>query len=108
VNIYALLAVAVSAFYFLPAFAGIIPYNKCRTMQTVTFYTKTGCPLCVETEALLTEIKASHNIQIVKIDITADRKTFEKYQYEIPVIIFGNGAVLSGRIDRDEITGCLK
>lgn len=77
-------------------------------MQTVTFYTKNGCPLCAETEALLAEMQASHNIQIEKIDITADRKIFEKYQYEIPVIIFGTGAILSGRIERDEITECLK
>lgn len=77
-------------------------------MQTVALYTKSRCPLCAEAEALLSEMQASHNIRIEKIDITADRKTFEKYQYEIPVMIFENGAMLSGRIERDEIIECLK
>lgn len=77
-------------------------------MHTVTFYTKDGCPLCAEAEALLSEIKAAQDIQIEKIDITADKETFEKYKYEIPVIIFETGAMLSGRIERDEITECLK
>lgn len=101
-------------FYRIPSphlkrdFEHMITYNKSRTMQTVTFYTKNGCPLCAEAEALLTEIQASHNVRIEKIDITADRKNFEKYEFEIPVIIFKNGAMLSGRLEMDEITECLK
>lgn len=77
-------------------------------MQTVTLYTKNGCPLCAEAEAILTELTASHNIRIEKIDITADQKVFEKYQYEIPVMIFEDGSMLSGRIEISEIIECLK
>ena len=68
-------------------------------MRRVTFYTKPGCHLCERAEELLEDLRRDYDVHVTAIDITADLAVFERYKYEIPVIVVAGGGTISGRID---------
>ena len=69
-----------------------------RPVRHVTFYTKAGCHLCEHAEELLEDLRATHDLRVTAVDITTDLTLFERYRYDIPVIVVESGAAVSGRI----------
>ena len=70
-----------------------------RPIRYVTLYTKPGCHLCEQAEDLLDECRQRYDVRVTAIDITTDLATFERYRYEIPVIVVAGGGTVAGRID---------
>jgi len=69
----------------------------------ITFYTKPNCPLCEDAEELLDEMRRHFDFSVLKIDITTDMDTYEKYKHRIPVLMLGDRWDLSGRINENEL-----
>ena len=69
-----------------------------RPLRRVTFYTKPGCHLCEDTEEILEELREVYDLHVTAVDITSDLTIFERYKYEIPVVVVEGGATVSGRI----------
>lgn len=65
----------------------------------VTLYTKPGCHLCEDAEELLEELRCVYDVRVTAVDITSDLAIFERYKYEIPVVVVRGGTTVSGRID---------
>lgn len=70
-----------------------------RPIRRVTFYTKPGCHLCEQAEDLLDDCRHRYDVRVTAIDITTDLATFERYKYEIPVIVVDGRGTVAGRID---------
>ncbi len=70
----------------------------------VTLYAKAGCHLCEDAELLLQLLASTYRLHITTIDITTDHTLFERYKWEIPVIVTTHGQV-SGRISAAALRG---
>ena len=81
------------------------PYSP---FMRVTFYTKAGCPLCDEAEALLEEAADQVPLEVEKIDIYRDDALFQRYRYRVPVIRIGNTDVLELKFTLEELLNLLK
>lgn len=64
-------------------------------MQNVIFYTKEGCSLCDEAEALLSLFQHKYPYQVEKRDIYSNDDWLMQYQLQIPVVEM-NGKQLIG------------
>ena len=78
-----------------------------RPVRRVTFYTKPGCHLCEEAEELLDDLRGEYELRVTPFDITTDLAVFERYKYEIPVIVVEGGATVFGRIELAQLRRAL-
>jgi glutaredoxin len=78
-----------------------------RPVRHVTFYSKPGCHLCEDTEELLDVLRGDYDLRVTWIDITGDLEIYERYKYEIPVVIVEDGGTASGRIDESALRRAL-
>jgi glutaredoxin len=76
-------------------------------MKTVTLYTKPGCMLCVEAERELRALQREIAFELVLCDITQDQKLFERYQYEIPVVMLEGAELCRHRVDPERLRRAL-
>jgi hypothetical protein len=67
------------------------------TPLPVTLYGKAGCHLCEDAELLLQLLARTYPLIVTTIDITSDLTLFERYKWDIPVIVTAHGQI-SGRI----------
>lgn len=78
-----------------------------RPIRRVTFYTKPGCHLCEHAEDLLEDLRRDYDLRVTTIDITSDLSIFERYKYDIPVIVVDGGGTASGRIAEADVRQAL-
>jgi hypothetical protein len=71
-------------------------------------YARPGCHLCEVVEELLEELLGECPFDLEQIDITTDMDLFERYRYEIPVVAVEGGAIVAGRITRDDLRRVLR
>lgn len=69
----------------------------------INFYYKPDCWFCDQAEEMLNGLRDKYALEINKIDITQDDELYELYRFDIPVIEFPDGTVLSGRIRKKEL-----
>ncbi len=74
----------------------------------VRLYGKPGCHLCEQAEELVEDLREEYPLTLHTIDITADPDLFERYRYDIPVILLADGRSLAGRIGRAELRELLR
>jgi glutaredoxin len=79
-----------------------------QPVRRVTFYTKPGCHLCEDAEELLDSLRGEYDLHVTLIDITSDLEIYERYKYEIPVVLVENGGSASGRIDEAALRHALQ
>lgn len=72
-------------------------------MVQVVFYYKEGCWLCDTAEEMLNGFKEKYELSIRKVAIDADDELYEQYRFDIPVLEFGDGSVLHGRIRKSDL-----
>jgi hypothetical protein len=65
----------------------------------IKFYTKPKCSLCDVVGAFLTQLKKTYPLSVEEINILDDPDLYERYKYEIPVLLFPDQSQLQGRID---------
>jgi len=77
-------------------------------MQKVTLYTREGCHLCEDAEEVLRLLREEIPFEMELVDITQDEDLYQKYKYEIPVVLINGVEVARYRIDKDQILHLLK
>ncbi len=70
---------------------------------TVTLYTKPGCHLCEAVEQVITEVARRRRLEVTVRNILDDPQDFEKYQYEIPVVLVNGVEVARYRLTAEEL-----
>lgn len=60
----------------------------------VSLYSKPGCHLCDEAEALLALVARTQPMTVQKVNIESSPELFEEYRYRIPVIEVAGGPAL--------------
>ena len=60
----------------------------------VSLYSKPGCHLCEEAEALLATLARRQPLTVQKVNIESSPELFEQYRYRIPVIEVAGGLTL--------------
>jgi len=69
----------------------------------IKFYTKPKCSLCDEARILLNQLRKEYPLKIEEINILLDPNLYERYKYEIPVLIFPDPFQLKGKVDKEQI-----
>jgi len=70
---------------------------------SLKLYTKPKCSLCDEVRILLSELIKEYPLDIEEVNILDDPSLYERYKYEIPVLLFPDGSDLQGRIEGKEL-----
>jgi thiol-disulfide isomerase/thioredoxin len=65
----------------------------------IKFYIKPKCPLCDEVRTLLNQLRKEYPLNVEELNILDDPSLYERYKYEIPVLLFPDQFHLQGRID---------
>jgi len=55
-------------------------------MTQVTLFTKPGCHLCEEVEAVIARVKKRREFELIIRNIVENADDFDRYQYLIPVV----------------------
>jgi len=71
--------------------------------HALVLYSKPGCHLCEELRAELEDLRPELGYKIDEIDITQDAALFERYRYDIPVLLMDGVEVGRGRIDPEVV-----
>ncbi|MCH7781643.1 glutaredoxin family protein [candidate division KSB1 bacterium] len=76
----------------------------------VQLYTKEDCSLCTKALAIIEKVARDIPVHLEKIDITEDKKIFEKFKEKIPVVFIGNKMAFKYIIDeiklREKLLRC--
>jgi glutaredoxin len=70
---------------------------------SLKLYTKPKCSLCDEVRILLNQLIKEDPLDIEEVNILDDPGLYERYKYEIPVLLFPDGSDLQGRIEGKEL-----
>jgi thiol-disulfide isomerase/thioredoxin len=70
---------------------------------SIKLYTKPKCSLCDEVRILLNQLTKEYPLDIEEVNILDDPGLYERYKYEIPVLLFPDGSDLKGRIEGKEL-----
>ena len=68
-------------------------------MIQVTIYSKPGCHLCEEVEAMIRQVQRRRPFELEIRDILDDPSELERYQYAIPVITLNGREIARYRLD---------
>lgn len=74
----------------------------------VEIYTKDGCHLCEEANAVLRKVQRHFRFQIREVDITKNEKTYAQYREQIPVVFINGRRAFQYRVDEREFIKVLK
>jgi len=77
-------------------------------MKTVTLYTKLGCHLCEAVEAVIEQVARRRRFELVRRDITHDAGDFEKYQFDVPLVLVDGVEIARHRMVQSELMEALK
>ena len=67
--------------------------------QELLLYRKRGeCPLCDIAAEALAPIARRLNLAVNAVDIESDAELFDRYQFDVPVVLFGGVEVARGRV----------
>ena len=70
---------------------------------SIKLYTKPKCSLCDEAKILLNQMRKEYPLDFEEVNILDDLCLYERYKYEIPVLLFPDGSDLQGRIEGKEL-----
>lgn len=73
--------------------------------RTVTVYTRQGCHLCEEAEAVVRRVARGHDVRLVDVD--ADPAITERYTVRVPVIEVDGVEVAEFQIDPPTLRAAL-
>ncbi len=76
-------------------------------MNRVTLYAKPGCHLCEAVEQTIAAVARKRPLEVVVRNILDDPIDFEKYRYEIPVVLVDGVEVARYRLTAGELEAAL-
>lgn len=68
----------------------------------VTIYTRPGCHLCEEAKRNILASACADQFEIEEINIDEDAQLYERYKYDIPVILINQVKAFKHRVDPRE------
>jgi glutaredoxin len=68
---------------------------------SIKFYTKPKCSLCDKVRILLNQLRKEYLLDIEEVNILDDSGLYERYKYEIPVLLFPDQFQLQGKIGQE-------
>jgi hypothetical protein len=74
---------------------------------TVTLYTKPGCHLCEAVEQVIAQVARRRPLGVVLRNILDDPADFERYQYEIPVVLLDGVEIARYRLTAEELEAAI-
>lgn len=77
-------------------------------MDEVTLYTTAGCHLCTKALEILFQVREEIPFHLETIDIKSDPELYEKYKYDIPVVLFNGKEIARHRIREEQLLACLR
>lgn len=77
-------------------------------MTQITLYSKRYCPLCAKAERVILALRREFDFEFHNIDITEDAALFEKYQYDIPVIMLDEKEFCCHWVNEEALREALK
>jgi len=69
----------------------------------VEIYSKSDCHLCDEAKSVLLAAQKQFFFNLIEVDITTDKKLFEEYEEQIPVIFINDRKAFKFRIGEKEL-----
>ena len=72
---------------------------RCDGMWKLTLYSKPACSLCEEAKGAIEEYSKECGLTLDVVDISQDRKLWEQYQYEIPILLVDGREAARHHID---------
>ncbi len=80
------------------------PVEKAR----VRLYTKQGCHLCEEAKREILKAAIPDEYTLEEVDIESDPVIFERYRYDIPVVVINGTHAFRHRLTADEFRRALR
>lgn len=77
-----------------------------QSRRTVTVYTRDGCGLCREAEAIAAREARGHEVRLVDVD--ADPDLQRAYNLRVPVVEVDGREVAEGRLPRGAVRTALR
>jgi len=74
--------------------------------REVVVYTRQGCHLCAEAEAVVRRVARRHDVRLVDID--ADPALVERYTVRVPVITVDGAEVAEYQVDPARLRAALR
>lgn len=71
--------------------------------MTVALVTRQGCHLCDQALRMLQELGAEPQL----LDVDADERLFELYDWRVPVVLLDGAVVAEGKIERRQLERAL-
>lgn len=68
-------------------------------MSDLTLYSRAGCHLCEDAEALL----ASLGVAFVRVDVSGNAELERRYGWDVPVLVRGEDVLLKGVFSRARV-----
>lgn len=72
-------------------------------MSKIMLYSKPDCSLCDKAETLLRKLQRDFKYEIEVVDITRDQVLFERYCFDIPVVVLDSVELFRGRVSEKEL-----
>jgi glutaredoxin len=69
----------------------------------IKFYTKPKCSLCDKARKLLNRLTKEYPLNVEEVNISENPTLYERYKYEIPVLLSPGLFQLQGRIEAEEL-----
>jgi glutaredoxin len=77
-----------------------------RIRRSVVVYTRQGCHLCEEAEAIVRRVARGHDVRLVDID--ADPELVERYTVRVPVVTVDGAEVAEFQVDPAALRAALR
>lgn len=68
----------------------------------VTIYTRPGCHLCEEAKKIILASGCADEFEIEEVNIDENAELYERYKYDIPVILINGVKAFKHRVDARE------
>lgn len=76
--------------------------------MTVEIYSKPDCPLCDEAKEVLARVQRRIPFTLREVDITLDPEQYERYRYDIPVVLVNGRKAFKHHLDEAQVEARLR
>lgn len=67
--------------------------------DTLTLYTRAGCPLCEDMEAAVSVLLQGSGLSLARVDVDADPSLKARYGWEVPLLFHGDTELCRHELD---------
>jgi predicted thioredoxin/glutaredoxin len=71
--------------------------------MVIELYSKPNCSLCEDARAALLGLRARHAFELVERDVRSDPSLWERFRYDVPVVLIDGEVAYRHRVDPEEM-----